>query len=108
MSSLTLFFWSITAPFMLGFLVLFARLGDRRRNSWISLVLALLGGLAAVSWALVFWSQPSGGIIYGGLLPVDGLPALALELYVDRLAALFMLLVGGFSLAVSIYSFVYL
>jgi hydrogenase-4 component B len=110
LSQIVLFCLSITVPFALGFLIVFLPLNDRRQLARLSLLLALLGGLVAVGWAAVFWNQPlsSGEIVLSGRLQIDGLPELELELYIDRLAALFILLVGGFSLVVSVYSFVYL
>lgn len=112
MSPLMLFFLSICLPFGLGFLVVFWPIGirDRRRLAWPSLILAAIGSMAAVGWAFYFWYHPSntGTIIFSGLQPGMGLPALQWELSVDSLAALFLLLIGSGSLVVSIYSFSYL
>ncbi len=105
-----LFFWSISVPFVLGFLVVFLPIGDRRLLAWPSLLLAITGSLAAIGWALFFWFHPSstGAIISGSPQLGGGLPALNWELSIDRLASLFLLLVGGGSLVVSLYSFAYL
>ncbi len=110
MSPLMLFFLSIILPFGLGFLVVLWPFGDRRRLAWPSLVLAAIGSLAMIWWGLVFWSHPTntGVILFSSPQLGNGLPALNWELSVDPLASLFLLLVGGGSLVVSLYSFAYL
>lgn len=110
MSPLMLFFLSIILPFGLGFLVVLWPFGDRRLLAWPSLILTIIGSLAAIWWGLFFWSHPTntGVILFSSPQLGYGLPALNWELFVDRLAAFFLLLVGGGSLLVSLYSFAYL
>jgi hydrogenase-4 component B len=107
-----MFFWSISLPFGLGFLIIFWPIGvrDRRRLAWPSLILAAIGSLVAIGWAVFFWNYPSntGTILFNGPQLGNGLPSLQWELSVDPLAALFLLLIGCGSLIVSIYSFSYL
>src|SRR5207248_9964680 len=99
MSPFMFFFWSISVPFVLGFLAVFLPIGNRRLLAWPSLLLAITGSLAAIGWALFFWFHPSstGAIIFGSQQLGNGLPALNWELSIDRLATLLLLPPGGCS-----------
>src|SRR5207302_3456662 len=83
---------------------------NRLHLAWSSLVLAIIGSLTAVGWGVYFLSRtPStGATLFSGPQLADGLPALRWELAVDPLATLFLLLIGGGALIVSLYSFAYL
>ncbi len=77
---------------------------------------ALLGGLAAAGGAIAFWQQPMthGRTILTLVAALPGgaseqtFPELTFSVYVDRLAAFFLLLTGVLSALVALYSFVWL
>jgi hydrogenase-4 component B len=75
-----------------------------------SLVLALLGSGVITFYALKILI--GGGVAQAALFATEpriyNLPTLALTIYVDRLAAFFLLLLGGLSIGIVIYSFEYL
>jgi hydrogenase-4 component B len=72
----------------------------------LSLVLALLGGLTTTAGAISFWGRPSkeGELIFAFPSPIQNLPPLSLELFLDRLGIFFLLLTGIFIVMVSLYS----
>jgi len=76
----------------------------------VSLLLALAGSGVTTFYAIKF--LVFGGQSTGHLLDVTtymaGLPQIGLTIYVDRLAAFFLVLIGGLSVGITIYSFAYL
>src|SRR6266566_471826 len=109
MTQLMFFFLSISVPFFLGFLIVLWPIRDRRYLAWPSLILSIIGSLVALAWGMYFWSHPSntGAVLFSGPQLGAGLPTLQWELAVDPLATLFLLLIGGGALLVSLYSFAY-
>ena len=118
--------WIIVALFGLGFVLPLALLAaqkqfpsngtdraldhDKSALTVLSLALALLGGSALTTAAVVSIIQ---GKVFKEVLftsgpALPGLPALEFSIYVDRLAAFFLLLIGGLSCCVSIFSLGYL
>ncbi len=76
-----------------------------------SLWLALVGSGVITFYALKIFSV--GRVVEEAtLIPpkhfVDGLPLIAFSIYVDRLSAFFLLLIGSLSVGITIYSFAYL
>ena len=97
--------------FGLGFFIVFLPIGDRRRLAWPSLILATIGSMFALWWGVVFWLHPTNigvALFNGPPLLGSELSTLRWEFAVNQLGALFLLLVGGGALVVSLYSFAYL
>lgn len=93
----------------------FAGIVIGHRRTRLGTRLALLGALAAsvvtVVGALAFWQQPmpEGRSIVILMNNVPGaFPAIAVELYLDRLTVFFLLLTNLLAVAVTIYSFAWL
>jgi len=76
----------------------------------LSLWLAWGGSLVVTIYALKILIEGRTGS--GTLLitnpTIEAFPMIALTLYIDRLAAFFLLLIGGLSMGIAIYSFAYL
>ncbi len=111
-----LYFWIIIALFLLGGFIPLTTAILRLKPfiklaTILSLWLALIGSGLIAFYALQVLSG-GGPAHQATLLPqqdfVDGLLPIALSIYIDRLAAFFLLLIGGLSLGIAIYSFVYL
>lgn len=87
---------------------LVALFGPRQyKFTGISLLMAFVGSVTTFLLALECWVQPmtEGVLLLNLPALVHNLPALALEFYIDRLAAFFLLLTGAFSAGVACYSF---
>jgi hydrogenase-4 component B len=105
--------WSIIALFLLGGIipllaaVLRVKSGGFTR---LSLFLGLAGSIAVALCALKVLIEGNTIVITLGVteMHIDSLPTLELTLYIDRLAAFFLLLMGGLSAGISLYSFTYL
>src|SRR6266567_8818028 len=111
-----LYFWIIIGLFLLGGFIPLTTAILRLKPfiklaTILSLWLALIGSGLIAFYALQVLSG-GGPAHQATLLPqqdfVDGLLPIALSIYIDRLAAFFLLLIGGLSLGIAIYSFVYL
>jgi hydrogenase-4 component B len=103
----------ITALYGAGGAVgLFPRAVHKRLKTCLALACALAAGMLVACSAVEFWRQPMRqGQTLLTLLespPAIPFPALRLDLYVDRLAAFFMLLTGLLSSGVALYSFAWL
>ncbi len=84
-----------------------SRLGKARLTA-LSLSLACLGGAVAAGGALALDKGSPPVELFHVARLTEELPALALELYLDPLAAFFLFLTGAFSVGVTLYSFVWL
>src|SRR6266567_7074976 len=111
-----LYFWIIIALFLLGGFIPLTTAILRLKPfiklaTILSLWLALIGSGLIAFYALQVLSG-GGPAHQATLLPqqdfVDGLLPIALSIYIDRLAAFFLLLLGGLSVGIVIYSFAYL
>src|SRR6266567_3414609 len=111
-----LYFWIIIGLFLLGGFIPLTTAILRLKPfiklaTILSLWLALIGSGLIAFYALQVLSG-GGPAHQATLLPqqdfVDGLLPIALSIYIDRLAAFFLLLLGGLSVGIVIYSFAYL
>jgi formate hydrogenlyase subunit 3/multisubunit Na+/H+ antiporter MnhD subunit len=76
----------------------------------LSLLCALLGGVSGIAFGIHYFLHPMTGrgrTLYGGY-SVKWLPSLGVEIYVDQLAALFVIMIAFFAIAISVYSFSFL
>lgn len=101
--------------FALGFILpalayIFNRTRSRDFFTRVSLLLALSGSLIVAGQSIVlFWSEtPAFGNVFA-LVPLESrVPSFIFTFYIDKLAALFLLLTSLLSICVVIYSFGYL
>ncbi len=98
------------AFFALGAGVVFFTRFNKTSITYISLGLAMLGGIAAVLGSVYYWRNPlmSPLNLFTISAFIEGFPSLHLSFYVDPLSAFFMLLIGGLTAGVSLYSLVWL
>jgi hydrogenase-4 component B len=83
----------------------------KRTGTRLALACALSGGLLAAYGAAGFWRHPmqQGEILFTLEFAIPGgFPLLSLDLFIDRLAAFFLVLTGLLSALVALYSFVWL
>ncbi len=117
MSETWLYFWIIIGLLGLGGFTPLIRAIWRRKldrvtnlSTILSLWLALIGSGVVTYYAIKILIE--GGFHTANLLVTESfgnsLPTFALTVYVDRLAAFFLLLLGGLSVGIVIYSFAYL
>ncbi len=107
LSEIRLFILVIVPLFSLGGLAAFLPRFKPIQATHLSLFFAVLGGVAAALAGFYFWRRPMPSaemLVEVGPL-VGKLPPLALGLYVDRLAAFFLVLTGGMAAIVGLYSF---
>ncbi len=98
------------AFFGLGAGVVFFTRFNKTSTTHISLGMAMLGGVAAVTGSVVYWRNPLMPSLNPFAVPafIEGFPSLHFSLYIDPLSAFFMLLIGSLTTGVSLYSLVWL
>ena len=96
---------AFTLPFWLGFLLAFVPVLSKVRRTQGILLLIILGSFVSVAGAVYYWRQPMDmGVTITSRSWLEGLPSIAVSVYLDPLAVFFLVLSGAGIGLVAVYS----